>query len=687
MHGAKMRRGLSGFLAALMVFSVLSTGLAAVVSAKDWGYPGTDGTDGWAISRKITEAPKTRFTVPDRIMVADANGYTFGTNVIPQDNVFTFQLTSEDQGFTIVPNSVKIVASNVSNDHLLDLKIRQHTTVGDVYSFGLGEGGIATAGDVVRLNLTYKTQDKSGVQRSWTVSNYCYTDNRRGEAFTSMMVNKASYYSTSEHWCDTVLWLPNTLGELTNIPSMAYMSGGTDAHGAFSYGFMTNGLKNYTDPQTHEYCSLWGMNSGDALQYDRMFVGDGIFPGFVMRVVEKWASNSWTVGNGSDDLPAIRNVLDNYIPKGHVYFDQDPSITNTPIQLGAATSGKSGSDSQYNGSNCPVSFSTLAGGGNATLGNFGGFSGGNTGLGTFGAIGGPTQVNGSQTTFRIERKHAMKWTGFWQTSELVTFTEKLDLVVHFYNKQYLRKVVQDIQALNLQEIWMLDTERGGYDDELGQLNEAGTANANYTPWSEFEDAYAKAVAMLNRSDVLTDDGDPAGMQREIDLATANLLNKIQEAAGDPLRVATPTGFAAQYGSSVSVGGTYTRTPAKLLLKPADYGGVDIYLLGLPAEYYYKDADGNLINYKYWSDEDFERLDKAVQDVYLDRPLDVRYQRVIADQRARLKAALFPNGQALQFREYDVSFESYEGALWPNSSPLKVRVYEEIKKPATDPVRT
>ncbi len=672
MRRTKARRGLSGFLAVLMAISVLSSGLTAVVSAKDWGDP-----TNWAVPRTIAQAPKVEFIVPDRIMVADANGYTYGTGVVPQDYIIKFSLTDPvGQGLAIVANSVKISYSNISNDHLLDLKIRQHPTVAGVYHFGFGEGGVATMGDTIKLTVSYKTQDNGGTQRSWSTSSYCTVDNKRGEAFVAYMVKKAGMSGTAEHWTDSVLFMDGSLGTLSTRPGMQKMTGGSNAEAAFSYGFLSPMLRTSGDSTGfHEFCSIWGMPNVDGINYDRLISGDALFPGYLFRVKEEWAVDPWTLGStnsDNEDLPQLRGLMDNFIPVAHYYYDVAPSFTgNKPIKITGFSKGKSGGDANCN----EHTINRLSGG--ATLPGTFALSGGNEGSATL-TLGGDRTI-GTTTTWRVSRRHQYEYTNFWQQKKKITYYEKIDVAVHFYDKQYLRKVVQDIQALNLQESWMLDAERGSYDDELKLLNQAGTANQYYIPYHEFEAAYARAVAILNRSDVPTASGDSADMQREIDLATANLLSNIQSTEGDPFKIATPTGFAARY--QASTGSVFQRGQAKLVLKPAEYGGVDIYMLNkdFPDEYWLPST----VNYKYFEDNDFELLDKAVQDVLLDRPLDLRYQAVVAQQRANLKDALYPDGQLIKYRRYKATFESWNGAIWDEK---QVRVYDEILQPATNPTR-
>lgn len=699
MRSTKARRGLSVILAVLMAVSVAYAGFTAA-SARYW-------LDPLKVSRdQIAPSPTVEFKVPDRIMVANANGYTFGSQVIAGDDMITFRLLDEGQGLDLVENSVRISYSVVSkpdapNNHLLDLKIRSQPRVSgsQTYVFGMGEGGTGTAGDVIRLTATYRTKpknDPNGVQRAWSVSNYCYIDDRRGEAFLGMMVDKKASGTASAHWTNTVLYMPGSLGEApAGIPATQMMTGDSNAVAAVSKGYLMPLMRQGNSSVVgglHEYMSLWGMPTDG---YLRLITGDSLFPGLVFRVLEEWGANDWTVGGSMDDIAALKGNMEKYIPVAHYYHDQASSdAVNTPIQLVSYSAGDKTAAAQYEGGNCPISVGNISSSSatltpaNPTL------NAGNSGLATL-VVGGPSQTNGSASTFRVTRKVRYSYTGSFfgwppMGDKWVNFDEKIDVTVHFYNKQYLRQVVKDIQALKMQEAWMLDLGKGGYDAELGELNVTGTPNANYNPWSEFEYAYANAVAVLNRSDVPASGG---SMQRKIDEVTAALLDNIQSpqntTSENPYRVATPVSFDTQYESTVGI--KYVRKAAKLLPKPADYGVINRYLVDpdFPEEYWLDSP----LNEKYFEEDDFRRLDQAIQDIYADDyPLDVRYQKVLADQAANLAAALFPpdgSGELIKYRPYKVTFESYGGTLWalePGGDPnnIWVRVYDPITLPLTKP---
>ncbi|MDR2524845.1 MAG: InlB B-repeat-containing protein, partial [Oscillospiraceae bacterium] len=687
MNATKARRGLSGLLAVLMVFSLFSAALATRASAMDWGVPYPDS---WGVDRNAYKAvpPKVELLVPDRIEVAATDKFTYGLRPIKRDSCFSFRLTDAGQGLTLL--DVKATVSNASNDHVMEIPMTTpKVDGGGVYKWGIAEGGIAIPNDVARITVEYTVRDNSGVRRTWRATNYCNVDAVRGEAFYALMVNKLSYLGAAEHWCDTVLWMPGSFGFLENYNSIpkGKMTGGTDAVGAFSFGFITEQMKNYTAPDMHAFAATWGMNSGDALQNDAQIVenpqyaGKTQFPGFVLRVKEKWAPGTWIVGStnsDNEDLAAIRGKLEGFTPKAHFYYDLDPTVANAPVQLGAATM-STGGDGGYEGGNARISVTRYAGHA-ATMGTWGGFSAGNVGLGSFSDFGNKPALplqSSVESSFHILRQHRFEWSYFG--TRHADFDERLDLVVHFYDKQYLRKVVQTVQALAMQENWMMDDGDGSYSNAyLGS-----GALPDYNSWSNFESAYAAAVALLNRKDVPAADGN---MQKVIDEATAAVLDNIQNAGTDEFGVATPAGFVAQYAKSHD-GAVYSRAKAHLYLKSADYGGVTAYLLhDLPPEYAATDDQGNLINHRFWSASDFERLDKAVQDLQWGFPLDVRYQAALAQMRANLREALWPNDQALQFRTYDVRFYTDYEANVMHGPAQQVRVYDEILPPVTNPTK-
>ncbi|MCL2106552.1 MAG: InlB B-repeat-containing protein, partial [Oscillospiraceae bacterium] len=735
----RARRTISMFLAVLMAFSVLTVGLATSASALSWSPPPP------YVNRTVPSEPKVIFQVPERVMATDINKFKPGDMVPQQIDAIYFRLDPSEPQILVGTPTIKV--SNASSDeNLLSMLINGNPKISGGEFWWTIEGGQAAIGDVAKFTITYTTQDSGGVRRTWTTSDYALVDVRRGEVFQVSSIYRQAG-DGDWWWMDMSSWITGTFGQweagwegsytyAPNPPGYGaiptFPNGNLD-HGGYGYHIKTEGPnkrslsigmqsseEQLSTVNYHSLVARWGGHYNNS--YYAPF--DGAPPaasGYTIRIdTNRKEFKGWNYGAGGGEDAWNNDTWEtnryaNNTPTGVYYYDQ-----STPSAAGdlafrhayfvdaagpGTTTTQDGNTRPLTGRGNVITLGTRATGGgsnSATLavgaetnttnpnrpdGKFYHADSGMEVLNTRTPLtinSSAYQPNGSYIQYPVEKYHEY---GSWYAGgcganayHTNLWREKMNLRVVFNDKGFLRHAVNTLKAMNLQENWYLDLDQDSTDDEIGTLNLPGTPYEYYIPWSQFESAYAYANAVLNKKDVT---------QWQINEATARLLDSVQpELVSNPPNNSFGKSFSELYNETHGKG--YVRENAKIAMKSADYGGVDIYLLhDVPNEY----MDAGEDNWRYWWPEDFERLDKAIQDIEYDRtsahindqglllgdPLDIRLQPVLAQLRANLRAAL--NG--LQFRTYEAKFLGHEDSL---VQATQVQIYDYIAPPATDPQR-
>ncbi|MDR2647092.1 MAG: InlB B-repeat-containing protein, partial [Oscillospiraceae bacterium] len=692
----KARRGLGFALAVLMAFSVMSAGFATMASAEKT-VDTTDFTP--VVSRKVADPPKVDITIKPWIDMVDIGGYAPGTHIKRQEDFLSFKLANTETQ-TLIPASVSIDYASMDESHMVsaNLLAPSHPNNDPNHFVWTLDSGTATIGDIIKFTISYTTtlpNDPNYTRYFWSSSVYTRCEARNGEAFVIVALDKLAKISPSQYlWYNGMMWLGGTFGtmDIGGGKQLSFTSStADDKRGSLAFGAFPNisgGKK--AEEIFRDFTDIWGGTRLEGSSDNQpLFTVEGSnkveYNGYTLRAVEYWDANDWRVaGNdGFEDLPELRTWTGAYTPEGHYYYDQSQKFSTIPLSLNVNSSGD-GEDigtkaAQYDGGNPPIVVTRVGASSNMASDYMIGVNDtiGLTGSTKFKVTAGTEkQPNDSYVTFQINRKHKVKYQGIACVDYTVYFdgdsgrnpVEKLNLTIHFYNKEALRDAVEAVQALNIQENWYLDVERGAIVDGYGAIGVQSNARyANYTPYSEFEAAYANAMTVLNYPEIAS--------QAIIDQATSSLLAAVPE----DIIASKDYGFY-QFDETVN-------TRGQLLYKPADYVGVDMWLEKVPDEYY---SAGQLNKY-YWYDEDFKRLDDAVKDIAFDRlepktfdgqtaggPLDIRFTKVLGEMRVNLKRAL----DGLKYRSYPVNFHGYSTV--PSIQTKDVQIKQPIVPPEENP---
>ncbi|MDR1927016.1 MAG: InlB B-repeat-containing protein [Oscillospiraceae bacterium] len=656
MRSIKARRVLGAFLAAVMVFSVMAGVLPSYAFAA--GYEGALPY----VPRVTPNPPSVKLTLPEQITVAANNGFTAGNTIQGQDNALSIRMApGETQRF--VSGSFHITPSSLSGN-MIDLQFRFHYDAGSDVAYWDVVGGSAVPDDTIKIVITYDTvtPGQSGYYNTWKTPVYVKVGSPKAPAFRLTSVHQLRSLNEGL-WVDSAISLQNTIGRVPNVNYLE--STGTDYQMSYSPGIQlqNNGIP--LQSQWRAYATIWGgrhvTTSGDARtpQLNAPAYASGV----LIRNVQTSGNDWWTSGNdagrtlnlgagGSTGLnSAEMNTWFGNIPEGHYYFDQSLPFNPGTVYLTQNTDWNTGDNGT---TTFGITLEAQSGGIPATTKfEVAGHEVGENWAApyniniTYTNPGSALQPNDSWLQYSISRALRARTENviFTMCPKHLNIEERLRFVVHYYNKQILRGLLEQLQTLNPQESWFQTS-----------------AGAGKTSWGQFEAAYANAMTVLARREVT---------QADINSACNTLLANIQ---ADLL----PTPMPAQIGANEFY--SYASARGNLVYKPLDYARLDTLLERLPPEYGYTVPDQRWPAEAYWEAADYVALDRAVKDIEYDYgQLDSRYEQTAAQLRKNLADAL--NG--LQYKAYQVQFQGAGGTVHENQM---VRVHDAITPPAAAPSR-